>query len=119
MVSLTDLGVRVISGSLPGVLVKKFGLDSPRSWRFANRAARRVRRGLQSATQTEPAYGLRTVGYRTRMGDTFAAIAEETLGDGSRWREIWELNRRTVPNPRTLLPGVVLVLPRDAKSQER
>ena len=96
-----------------GDLMKKFGLNAPRSWKQQQVPAPRIRRGLSSIATT-PAYNLRTVGYRTRMGDSLRRIARHTLGDEGRWEEIWALNRRVIPNPGRLLPGIVLVLPRDA-----
>ena len=49
--------------------------------------------------------------YVVQPGDTFWAIASKALGDGNRWREIWNLNRDSVPNPDSLQPGVALKLP--------
>lgn len=46
-----------------------------------------------------------------RPGDTLVSLAHGKLGDGGRWRELWELNRDFIPNPRTLLPGQTLRLP--------
>jgi nucleoid-associated protein YgaU len=56
-----------------------------------------------------------------QRGDSPWSLAEEHLGDGMRWREIWELNReRTQPdgtswaNPKTAIqPGWRLILPDD------
>ena len=95
--------------------MKKFGLLSPRAWRERHATAPGVRRGL-AASRTTPAQALRTVGYKTRMGDNLRRIARHTLGDEGRWEEIWALNRGVIPNPRNILPGIVLVLPRDAKN---
>lgn len=46
-------------------------------------------------------------------GDSLYAIAARELDDASRWPELAELNRETVPDPRLLRPGQVLVLPGD------
>lgn len=51
--------------------------------------------------------------WRAQSGDSLWAIAETTLGDGSRYNEILELNP-TLPSPRALRPGHVLLLPVDA-----
>jgi nucleoid-associated protein YgaU len=48
--------------------------------------------------------------YVVRRGDTLAAIAEATLGDGRHWREIAGANE--IVDPRTLQPGFQLRIPR-------
>lgn len=50
--------------------------------------------------------------YQVRPGDSLWAIAKRTLGDGSRWREIYEANRASVgPDPNVLQVGAVLRIP--------
>ena len=44
-------------------------------------------------------------------GDNLTAIARWKLGDGSRWPEIFEMNRDIVSNPNLIFPGQVLRLP--------
>lgn len=57
--------------------------------------------------------------YVVRAGDSLWEIAEEQLGSGYRWREVYELNRgrtfpdgRSLTNPRLIHPGWLLELPR-------
>lgn len=57
--------------------------------------------------------------------DSLWRLAERHLGDGYRWREIWELNRsaemaggRHFTDPDLILPGWTLVLPDDATGLE-
>jgi nucleoid-associated protein YgaU len=60
---------------------------------------------------TERTAGSRT--YRVQPGDSFYKIAEDQLGDASRWEELFELNRAAVHgDPKRLQVGQVLVLPR-------
>lgn len=44
-------------------------------------------------------------------GDTLWGIARRHLGDGRRYREIFELNRDQIQNPNLIFPGQVLRLP--------
>jgi nucleoid-associated protein YgaU len=44
-------------------------------------------------------------------GDTLYRIAERTLGDGNRWRELYEANRDTLTSPDVLRAGMSLRIP--------
>jgi peptidoglycan hydrolase-like protein with peptidoglycan-binding domain len=52
--------------------------------------------------------------YTTAAGDTLWKIAERTLGDANRWREIYDLNQASLSNLNLLFPGTVLKLPAGA-----
>lgn len=61
--------------------------------------------------------------YTVRHGDSLWRIAENFLGGGLRWTDIWELNKgrymgggRTFTDPGNILPGWVLDLPVAASS---
>lgn len=50
--------------------------------------------------------------YTVKPGDSLWAIAKLKLGSGSRWREIYDLNTKTIgPDPNKIVPGQKLVLP--------
>lgn len=49
--------------------------------------------------------------YVVRRGDTLTRIAERELGDGSRWRELYEANRNKLDSPDSLPVGEELHLP--------
>lgn len=49
--------------------------------------------------------------YMVQSGDTLSGIAEERLGDASRWQELFEANRALISDPDEISPGQVLVLP--------
>jgi hypothetical protein len=50
--------------------------------------------------------------YVSQPGDTLADIARHELGDATRWRELYELNRERIgADPNCLPPGLKLVLP--------
>ena len=49
--------------------------------------------------------------YTVAEGDNLFRIAQKTLNDGKRWREIYELNKDEITNPRLIYPGQMIVLP--------
>ncbi len=51
--------------------------------------------------------------YTVQRGDTLSSIAEEQLGDASRWPEIFVLNRHILSDPDEIRPGQELTLPTD------
>ena len=57
--------------------------------------------------------------YVVKPGDTLASIAARELGHYSRWPEIAEINRATVPNTNLIEVGQKLVLPRSGSSNAR
>jgi len=58
---------------------------------------------------TPPAAGRAT--YVVERSDTLISIARNVLGDGSRWREIYELNRERIANPNHITVGLELRMP--------
>jgi len=52
--------------------------------------------------------------YVVQRGDSLWRIADQQLGDGFRWREIYELNTETIANPDLICTGWNLTLPVDA-----
>jgi nucleoid-associated protein YgaU/predicted chitinase len=61
-----------------------------------------------------PIGGSRTV--TVQSGDSLSRIAQRELGDGNRWREIFEANRDQIQDPNRIFPGQVLRLPGAAAS---
>jgi len=50
--------------------------------------------------------------YTVKSGDTLWGIAKQTLGDGSRWQEIYNANVSVIgKNPNLIYPGQVLRIP--------
>lgn len=49
--------------------------------------------------------------YQVKKNDRYASIAREQLGDGGRWRELYELNKDKFPNPQSIREGVRIKLP--------
>ncbi|MGE5708403.1 MAG: LysM peptidoglycan-binding domain-containing protein, partial [Bacteroidota bacterium] len=50
--------------------------------------------------------------YTIQGGDTLWKIAQKLLGNGNRWREIYELNKDVIKNPNVIHAGVTLKLPK-------
>jgi nucleoid-associated protein YgaU len=51
--------------------------------------------------------------YTVKEGEGWSALAERYLGEGSRWPELYELNRERIPrNPNILPAGTVIELPK-------
>ena len=61
-----------------------------------------------TAPQSAPA-GSRT--YTVVKGDSLSKIASKLLGDGNKWRRIYDANRTTIENPDLIYPGQVLTIP--------
>ena len=50
--------------------------------------------------------------YTVDKGDSLWKIAEQELGDGKRWKEIYEANKETIgSNPDLIQPGMELKIP--------
>ena len=67
----------------------------------------------QPARTTPNRTEARTRTYVVQRGDSLWRIAEQQLGDGFRWREIYELNTATIANPDLICTGWKLTLPAD------
>jgi len=71
----------------------------------------------QSATATvePPPRGTsqppKNASYTVKRGDCLWNIAKKELGDGSRWKEIYELNQDKIKNPNLIYPDQSLTLP--------
>lgn len=50
--------------------------------------------------------------YKVKPGDTLSGIASAHLGKGSRWTEIWDLNKGRIADPNLIEIGWELVLPK-------
>lgn len=68
-----------------------------------------------SATVQEPprstASAPKNAAYTVKSGDCLWNIAKKQLGDGSRWKEIYELNKDKIKNPNLIYPDQELTLP--------
>ena len=64
---------------------------------------------VKAARPAETAPALKT--YTVKSGDTLWAIAKKYLGNGSRYTEVYNLNKSKIKNPNLIYPGQVLTLP--------
>ena len=49
--------------------------------------------------------------HTVRKGDTLWSLSERYLGEGGRWKELYETNRETLSDPDQLLVGIELRIP--------
>ena len=49
--------------------------------------------------------------YTVKSGDSLSKIAQSQLGDGAKWKAIYEANRDKIDDPDLIHPGQVLNLP--------
>lgn len=64
-----------------------------------------------STTNTRPAEKTPAKSYTTKAGDCLWNIAKKFLGDGSRYGEIYLLNKGQLSNPNVLPVGITLTMP--------
>lgn len=67
--------------------------------------ANRVKESFKTAYQNAP-----TQTITVQEGDTLSLIAEMNLGNSSGWKEIWQINRGSVPNPNLIYAGQKLTV---------
>ena len=53
----------------------------------------------------------KSANYTVKSGDCLWNIAKKQLGDGSRWKEIYELNKDKISNPNLIYPNQSLTMP--------
>ena len=89
---------------------------------FAESSSRLELLGAPPMVESTPQVDAQPVASVTvRARDSLWRLAERHLGDGMRWRELWDLNRdrtfpdgRTFRNPNLIRPGWTLTCPPDA-----
>ena len=58
----------------------------------------------------EPAGGTKT--YVVKSGDSLSEIAQREMGDGDRWKELYEANKAAIgDDPDLIHPGLELTIP--------
>lgn len=79
-------------------------------------AARSSTKTLERKT-TSPKADATGSSYTVKENDTLSHIAKSLLGDSSRWRELYELNKNAIGNPNLIYPGQTLKLPGGASEK--
>jgi nucleoid-associated protein YgaU len=51
--------------------------------------------------------------YKVQKGDTLWKIAKQQLGDGNRWKYLYELNKDKIKDPNKLKSGTVIIIPEE------
>lgn len=64
-----------------------------------------------SPKKKQPKTGKKTTTYTVKSGDCLWRIAQRLLGKGSRYTEIYNLNRDKIKNPNLIYPGQKLTIP--------
>lgn len=84
------------------------------TYKVSFQAAREVAvRVVKTATEPDTPEGEqdgRT--YTVKRGDSLWRIAQKFYGSGSKWRKIFNANRKKIKNPRLIFPGQKLVIPK-------
>lgn len=55
--------------------------------------------------------------YTLQWGDTYVGLSATYLGDGARWKEIWNLNRTQHPDPDTIYVSQTINMPDEARDK--
>ena len=61
--------------------------------------------------ETEPSSTTTQEVYTVKTGDSLSIIAQNLLGDGTRWPEIYEANKDIIENPSVVQVGTELIIP--------
>jgi len=66
---------------------------------------------IEKEEKIESEIKVSTKEYTVKKGDTLWKIAEKELGNGSRWKYLYELNKDKIKNPNKLRSGKKIILP--------
>ncbi len=86
------------------------GVNGPATTRSANDPRRRANT-KPAADEPRVPEAEPTRPYQIKKNDRYVSIAREELGDVTRWREIYELNKEVFPDPQFIREGVRIKLP--------
>lgn len=66
---------------------------------------------VEGISEVEADVETETLFHTVEKGDTLWAVSQKTLGDGSRYNEIFEANKPMLTHPDKIYPGQVLRIP--------
>ena len=66
---------------------------------------------VEGISEVEADVETETLFHTVEKGDTLWAVSQKTLGDGSRYNEIFEANKPMLKHPDKIYPGQVLRIP--------
>jgi nucleoid-associated protein YgaU len=68
--------------------------------------------GKKTTKKSRPSTKSQPKTYTVKKGDSLWKIAKNVYGDGSKWRQIYEVNKKVIgKNPNLIYPGQKLVIP--------
>lgn len=87
-----------------------------REYRFVNvKTTKETNNGTVKSSEgnSRPNAKSAPTSYTVKSGDSLWKIAKRLLGDGAKWRSIYDANKKTIgPNPNDLSIGMKLVIPK-------
>lgn len=117
------LGAELVIPADAGAMAKGPAAPSPSAGGASTASPRESARGVErpggpapkkepSRDRAEPEKNPRPFRwYQVRKNDRYVSIARQELGDESRWKEIYELNKETFPREGMIREGVRIKLP--------
>ncbi|MFT4413185.1 LysM peptidoglycan-binding domain-containing protein [Fredinandcohnia humi] len=94
------------------VSLKEYKFIHFRKIEVKKQATTKTKAVAKKASNSRPNTKVQPKSHSVARGDSLWKIAQRHLGNGSRWREIYNLNKGTIgANPNLIKPGQKLVLP--------
>lgn len=89
------------------IIAREIKISTTKELKIKSPTARPAAKKEQKKTKTEK----KTKTYTVKSGDCLWRIAQNFLGNGARYMEIYNLNKSKIKNPNLIYPGQVLTIP--------